>query len=147
MPVLYALFDAEEQLDRRAMLPQVKRASRAGVDGIVVLGLATEVAKLSEAECRDVIAWAAEDIAGASHWASRSTATRSQRAIAAARCRPGWGGWPSCSRRRSASYSAAELCAGHGRIADAATGPSRSKMPRPDGPGLGPVEGILGRFW
>ena len=36
----------------------------AGVDGIVVLGLATEAAKLTEAEQRSVIAWATEDVAG-----------------------------------------------------------------------------------
>ena len=36
----------------------------AGVDGIVVLGLATEVAKLTEAERREVIGWAAQDVAG-----------------------------------------------------------------------------------
>ena len=34
------------------------------MDGVVVLGLATEVAKLTEAERREVMAWAAEDLAG-----------------------------------------------------------------------------------
>ena len=61
--VLYALFDAEEHLDRVAMRQQVEACVAAGVDGIVVLGLATEVAKLTEAERREVIGWAVEDIA------------------------------------------------------------------------------------
>ena len=62
--VLYAMFDEREQLDRAAMRAQVQACVAAGVDGIVVLGLATEVAKLSEREQRDVIVWAAEDVAG-----------------------------------------------------------------------------------
>lgn len=63
--VLYALFDARERLDRAAMRRQVGLCLAAGVDGVVVLGLATEAAKLTEAERRDVVAWAAEDLAGA----------------------------------------------------------------------------------
>ena len=39
--VLYALFDADERLDRAAMRRQVEHCLTAGVDGIVVLGLAT----------------------------------------------------------------------------------------------------------
>jgi 4-hydroxy-tetrahydrodipicolinate synthase len=62
--VLFALFDREERLDRGAMRAQVAYAREAGADGIVVLGLATEVGKLSLAEKLDVIAWAAEDAAG-----------------------------------------------------------------------------------
>lgn len=62
--VLYALFDAEERLDRAAMAAQVNRVISAGVDGVTVLGLATEVAKLTAAERRAVIDWAAEDVAG-----------------------------------------------------------------------------------
>lgn len=62
--VLYALFDAEERLDRAAMAEQVERVIAAGVDGVTVLGLATEVAKLAPEERRAVIDWAAEDVAG-----------------------------------------------------------------------------------
>lgn len=62
--VLYALFDDQGALSREAMRQQVERCVASGVDGIVVLGLATEVAKLTEAERRTVIDWAAEDIAG-----------------------------------------------------------------------------------
>jgi 4-hydroxy-tetrahydrodipicolinate synthase len=59
--VLFALWDAEERLDRNAMRRQVEWVRDRGADGIVVLGLATEVGKLSLREKRDAIAWAAED--------------------------------------------------------------------------------------
>ena len=44
--------------------------------GIAALGLATEVAKLSDTERRSVIEWVAEDTAGGCRWASRSRAPR-----------------------------------------------------------------------
>ena len=59
--VLYALFDTEERLDRAAMAAQMAWIREAGSDGVVVLGLATEVGKLTEAEKRQIIDWAAED--------------------------------------------------------------------------------------
>lgn len=62
--VLYAFFDSAGRLDRGAMRAQVDAVRTVGVDGVTVLGLATEVGKLSVDERRDVIAWAAEDIAG-----------------------------------------------------------------------------------
>ncbi len=62
--VLYAFFDADERLDREAMRDQVERLMMVGVDGVTVLGLATEVQKLSETERRTLIDWAVEDIAG-----------------------------------------------------------------------------------
>ncbi len=62
--VLYALFDADERLDRAAMRAQVNHVIATGVDGVTVLGLATEVLKLTGAERRDLITWAAADVAG-----------------------------------------------------------------------------------
>ncbi len=62
--VVYALYDAEERLDRNLMRLQVERVIAAGVDGITVLGLATEVLKLTQDERRMLIDWAAVDIAG-----------------------------------------------------------------------------------
>ena len=59
--VLFALFDAAERLDRGAMAAQMDYIRAAGADGAVILGLATEVAKLSEAEKRTLSDWAAED--------------------------------------------------------------------------------------
>ncbi len=63
-PMLYAFFDDAEQLDRAAMKVQVARCLAAGVHGIAVGGLATETNKLSSAERRQLVEWAAEDIAG-----------------------------------------------------------------------------------
>ncbi|MCW8173806.1 dihydrodipicolinate synthase family protein [Verminephrobacter aporrectodeae] len=62
--VVYALFGADEQLDRAAMRQQVQACLACGVHGMVALGLATEVSKLSEAERRTVMDWVAEDTAG-----------------------------------------------------------------------------------
>lgn len=62
--VLYALFDANGALDRRAMARQVALMHASNVDGVSVLGLATEVQKLSPSEQREIITWAAEDVGG-----------------------------------------------------------------------------------
>ncbi len=59
--VLYALFDGAGQLDRGAMARQMAYVRGFGVSGITVLGLATEVGKLSLAERGDIIRWAADD--------------------------------------------------------------------------------------
>ena len=59
--VLFALFDAEERLDRAAMAAQMAYVRGHGAEGVVILGLATEVGKLSEAEKRTLIDWAAAD--------------------------------------------------------------------------------------
>ena len=63
-PILYAFFDASDRLDRGAMRRQVEACVRHGAHGIAILGLATEVGKLSLAERRQILDWAAEDIAG-----------------------------------------------------------------------------------
>jgi len=63
-PILYAFFTARDTLDRAAMRRQAEICVAAGAHGMAVLGLATEVAKLSPAERRQVIEWAAEDLAG-----------------------------------------------------------------------------------
>lgn len=62
--ILYALFDAEERLDRDAMRAQVQICLNAKVTGIAALGLATEVAKLSFVERQTVMDWVAQDVAG-----------------------------------------------------------------------------------
>lgn len=62
--VLYALFDSDERLDRAAMRRQVELCLAAGVRGVTALGLATEVAKLTEAERRAIMDWTREDVAG-----------------------------------------------------------------------------------
>ena len=61
--VIYALFDPDEKLDRDAMRRQAAICVAVGAHGIAALGLATEVAKLSEVERRTIMDWAAEDTA------------------------------------------------------------------------------------
>jgi 2-keto-3-deoxy-L-arabinonate dehydratase len=61
-PVLYAYFDKHNHLDRNAMRVQVERTIAAGAPGIVVLGLATEVQRLSRSEREQIVDWAHEDI-------------------------------------------------------------------------------------
>lgn len=63
-PIIYALFDAQGQLDRRAMRRQIDICLDQGAVGITTLGLATEVRHLSAAERRQVVEWNVEDIAG-----------------------------------------------------------------------------------
>ena len=63
-PILYAYFDAAGRLDRVAMRRQADACVAGGAHGMAVLGLATEVAKLSPTERRLVVEWAAEDVAG-----------------------------------------------------------------------------------
>ncbi len=64
-PMLYAFFAADGSLDRNAMRRQVRACVDNGAHGVAVLGLATEVAKLSERERHQLVDWAAEDLAGA----------------------------------------------------------------------------------
>ena len=61
-PVLYAFFDEHGGLDRSAMRRQVDFCVEAGVHGVAVLGLGTEVNKLDLRERRQLLDWAAEDL-------------------------------------------------------------------------------------
>jgi 4-hydroxy-tetrahydrodipicolinate synthase len=56
-PVLYAYFDADNALDQRAIHTQIDRTIEAGANGIVILGLATEVNRLSLQEKQRFIEW------------------------------------------------------------------------------------------
>jgi len=62
-PVLYAYFDADNALDSRAIHTQIDRTIEAGADGIVILGLATEVNRLSLEEKQRFIVWTGEHVA------------------------------------------------------------------------------------
>lgn len=64
-PMVFALFDAEGNLAREAMRRQIKALLASKVHGIAILGMATEVNKLSTAERRMLMEWVAEDINGA----------------------------------------------------------------------------------
>jgi 2-keto-3-deoxy-L-arabinonate dehydratase len=63
-PILYAFFTAEGTLDRALMRRQAEICVAGGAHGMAVLGLATEVAKLTPAERRSVVEWAAADLGG-----------------------------------------------------------------------------------
>ncbi|HJQ59677.1 MAG TPA: dihydrodipicolinate synthase family protein [Vineibacter sp.] len=61
-PMLYAFFDERGTLDRTAMRLQVEACVREGAHGLAILGLATEVNKLTDAERHDLVLWLAEDL-------------------------------------------------------------------------------------
>jgi 4-hydroxy-tetrahydrodipicolinate synthase len=63
-PMLYAFFTAQGGLDRQATRRQVQAFVDNGAHGMAVLGLGTEVNKLSDAERRQLVDWVAEDLAG-----------------------------------------------------------------------------------
>lgn len=63
-PVLYAFYDRRGQIDPGAMRAQVEHCIEAGAHGITVLGLVTEVMKLSTAERRDLVALVGKAIGG-----------------------------------------------------------------------------------
>jgi len=64
-PMMYCFFDRSGRLDRGAMRRQVEACVRGGAHGIAVLGLATEVAKLTEAERCQLVEWVTQDVSGA----------------------------------------------------------------------------------
>lgn len=119
--VLYALFGRDERLDRAAMRRQVELCLDAGVDGIVVLGLATEVAKLTEAERHALIAWVAEDLAGrAPLGVTVYGNSLLEQAATAAAARAAGAAWLILQPPAVGNYPAAELLRGYGRLAEAA---------------------------
>ena len=63
-PILYAFFGAGGALDRALMRRQTEICVAGGAHGMAVLGIATEVSKLTPAERRGVVEWAEEDLHG-----------------------------------------------------------------------------------
>ena len=63
-PMLYAFFTSQGKLDREATRKQVQACVRNGAHGMAVLGLGTEVNKLSDAERRQLVEWVADDLDG-----------------------------------------------------------------------------------
>ena len=63
-PMLYAFFNSCGSLDRQATRRQVQAFVGNGAHGMAVLGLGTEVGKLSDAERRQLVDWVAEDLDG-----------------------------------------------------------------------------------
>jgi 2-keto-3-deoxy-L-arabinonate dehydratase len=63
-PMLYAFFDRNGELDREAARRQVRACVEHGAHGVAVLGLGTEVNKLSARERRQLVEWVADELAG-----------------------------------------------------------------------------------
>lgn len=63
-PILYAFYDANGRLDPAAMAAQVEHCIAAGAHGIAVLGLVTEVNRLSTDERRQVVEMVGAAIGG-----------------------------------------------------------------------------------
>ena len=61
-PMLYAFFDAHGALDRHAARRQVQACVNNGAHGVAMLGLGTEVNKLSDSERRQLLDWVAEEL-------------------------------------------------------------------------------------
>jgi 2-keto-3-deoxy-L-arabinonate dehydratase len=64
-PMAYALFDKKGDLARGAMRRQIRAMLKHKVHGVGVLGLASEVNKLSIEERHTLMEWVAEDLGGA----------------------------------------------------------------------------------
>ena len=62
--MLYAFFGTEGEVLRQPFTRQIDAAIAAGASGVAVLGLGTEVGKLSRAEQRRTVEWVADDLAG-----------------------------------------------------------------------------------
>ncbi len=60
-PIIYAFFDGDERLDEPAIRQQIQACLAHNPQGIAALGLATETAKMSTAERREVMDWLAEE--------------------------------------------------------------------------------------
>lgn len=122
--ILYALFDADERLDRAAMRRQVQHCLAVGVHGMAALGLATEVAKLTEAERRMVMDWVAEDTAGAVPLAFTIFGASVAEQVAQIRHAEAAGAdWVILQPPMVGSYGAAEYIRFFGRVASATTLP------------------------
>jgi len=63
-PMLIPFYTADDRVDHAMWRPQVEAAVRHGCHGLGVMGLGTEVNKLSGAERREVVAAVAESLAG-----------------------------------------------------------------------------------
>ncbi len=60
--MLYAFFGADGQVLREPFIRQIEAAIAVGASGVAVLGLATEVGKLSREEQRRIVGWVSKDL-------------------------------------------------------------------------------------
>lgn len=122
--ILYALFDEDEKLDRAAMRRQIELCLSVGVHGMAALGLATEVAKLTEAERRTVMDWTAEDTAARVPLAFTIFGTSVAEQIGQVRHAESVGAdWVILQPPPAGSYDAPEYIRFFGRVADASSIP------------------------
>lgn len=63
-PMLHAFFGPDGAVQRAAFTRQIDAAVAVGASGVAVLGLGTEVGKLSRAEQRQIVEWVAQDLNG-----------------------------------------------------------------------------------
>ena len=122
--ILYALFDAQERLDRQAMRRQVELCLEHGAHGVAALGLATEVSKLTVPERRTVMEWTSEDVSGRKplgftiYGTSVAEQVELVRAAEAAKA-----DWVILQPPMVGSFAAGEYIRFFGRVADATTLP------------------------
>lgn len=123
-PMLYAFFGADGGLDRASMRRQVEMCVKEEANGVAVLGLATEVSKLTEAERRALVAWTAEDLDGRRPFAVTVTGDTSDEQIAMARFAVDAGAsWVILQPPRDTSIEELTLARLFGAVADACTVP------------------------
>lgn len=139
-PILYAFFARDGALDRAAMRRQAQAVLAAGAPGMAVLGLATEVGKLTPAERRQVVEWAAEDLDGRIPLAvTIFGATAEEQSEAVAMAAANGAAWVVLQPPRRPGISEAELLAFFGRVIERAPVPAGiQNAPDLIGIGLGP---------
>jgi dihydrodipicolinate synthase/N-acetylneuraminate lyase len=139
-PILYAFFTAAGTLDRAAMRRQTEICVAGGSHGMAVMGLATEVAKLSAGERRAVVEWAAEDLAGRLPLAVTIFGATPQAQIeAVAHAAAQGAAWVILQPPRDPSMSEAELLQFFGRVIEASPVPAGiQNAPELIGVGLSP---------
>lgn len=139
-PILYAFFDGGNRLDEAAMRLQARACLKAGAHGLAVLGLITEVRKLSRDERLAVITAAVEEAAGAVPVAVTvaEDSVREQGAMVRAAAELG-ASWVILQPPRTGDTSEAGLLRFFGAVADASPLPvAIQNAPEYLGVGLGP---------
>lgn len=122
--IVYALFDADERLDRAAMRAQADLCVRAGVSGVAALGLATEMGKLTPEERRVIVDWIAEDVGGRVPLGITIPGGSVAEQIALVRHAEAAGAdWVILQPPMVGTYGASEYVSFFGRVADAARVP------------------------
>ncbi len=123
-PILYALYDEQENLDRAKLRAQVEACIEAGCHGIAALGFVTEFYKLASHEKRELTDWLAEDIAGRVPLAVTLSENNARDQIAMARAAEAAGAaWLIIQPPQVAGLSELDAQKFLGRIMDATTLP------------------------